>query len=86
MALLNYLDVSTQTSALNLLCCLSINVPESNLLAQAGVLKALESMTRTAVLTQNIELKNNVMDAIAKLERYQSGSYGNSSIKGTYVP
>ncbi|CAM6009465.1 unnamed protein product [Sphagnum balticum] len=37
VALLNYLDVSTQTSALKLLCCLSINVPESNLLAQAGL-------------------------------------------------
>jgi hypothetical protein len=85
VALLNYLDMFTQTSALNLLCCLSINVPESNLLAQAGVLKALESMTRTAVLSQNIELKNNVMDAIAKLELYQSGSHGNSSTKGTYV-
>jgi len=83
LALLNYLDVSTQTSTLKLLCCLSINVPESNLLAQAGVLKALESMTRTAVLSQNIELKNNVMDAIAKLEFYQSGSHGNSSTKGT---
>jgi hypothetical protein len=56
------------------------------LLAQAGVLKALESMTRTAVLSQNIELKNNVMDAIAKLELYQSGSHGNSSTKGTYIP
>ncbi|CAK9237150.1 unnamed protein product [Sphagnum troendelagicum] len=86
VALLHYLDMFTQTSALNLLCCLSINVPESNLLAQAGVLKALESMTRTAVLSQNIELKNNVMDAIAKLELYQSGSHGNSSTKGTYVP
>jgi hypothetical protein len=29
-------------------------VPESNLLAQFGVLKALESMTRTAMLNQNI--------------------------------
>jgi hypothetical protein len=65
---------------------LSINVPESKLLAQASVLKALESMTRTAVLSQHIQLKNNVMDAIAKLEHYQSGSHGNSSTKGTYVP
>ncbi|KAH9551957.1 hypothetical protein CY35_09G040600, partial [Sphagnum magellanicum] len=86
VALLNYLNVATQTSALNLLCCLSINVPESKLLAQASVLKALESMTWTAVLSQHIQLKNNVMDAIAKLEHYQSGSHGNSSTKGTYVP
>jgi hypothetical protein len=62
---------------------LSINVPESNLLAQAGVLKALESMTRTAMLSQNIELKFFVMHAIAKLELYQSGSHGNSSTRGS---
>jgi hypothetical protein len=86
VALLNYLDMFTQTSVLNLLCCLSINVPESNLLAQAGVLKALKSKTQILVLSQNIELKDNVMDAIAKLELYQSGSHGNSSTKGTYVP
>jgi hypothetical protein len=80
---LNYLDMSTQTSALKLLCCLSINVPESKWLSQASVLKALESMTRTAVLSQNIELKNYVMDAIAKLELYQSGRHGNSSTRGS---
>jgi hypothetical protein len=32
------------------------------------------------------ELKNNVMDAIAKLELYQSDSHGNSLTKGTYLP
>jgi hypothetical protein len=85
VALLNYLDMSTQTSALKLLCCLSLNVPDSNFLAQAGVLKALESMTQTTLLSLHIELKTFVMEAIAKLEHYQSGSHGNSSTKGTYV-
>jgi hypothetical protein len=84
VALLNYPELYTQTQALKLLCCLSLNVPDSDFLAQAHVLKALEIANRLVVLNQNLELKNYVLDAIAKLELYQSSSHSNS--KPNYIP
>jgi hypothetical protein len=86
VALLKNSDLFTLTQALKLLCCLSLNVPDSDFLAQAHVLKTLEIANRSVVLNQNLELKNYVLEAIAKLELYQSSSHSNSSSKPNYIP
>jgi len=45
-----------------------MNVPDSYFLAQAHMLKTLESMTPSVVLSQDLKLKSLVMEAIARLE------------------
>jgi hypothetical protein len=45
-----------------------MNVPDSYFLAQAHMLKTVESMTPSVVLSQDLKLKSLVMEAIARFE------------------
>jgi hypothetical protein len=65
-------DAYTQKRALMLLCCLSVNIPDHSALAQAMVRTRLENMTRSPVVSQNLDLRTALADAISKLELFQA--------------
>lgn len=73
-------DLYAQEEVLRLLCCLSMNVPDHEELAQAMALTALENMTKSQVVAQDLDLRNEVADAICKLELYQASVQRHNSV------
>lgn len=81
----NFGDFESQLAALTLLCYLSLNAPDSDALANAATLPALETIGRSQLLVKNEHARPLVGDAIAKLELYQVGG-SSSHGRPNYVP
>jgi hypothetical protein len=73
----------SQLAALELLCYLSLNVADSDALARAKTLPALETILRSQLLVKYENAHPLVSGAIAKLELYQLGSSSFSSHRPT---
>jgi hypothetical protein len=73
----------SQLAALELLCYLSLNVADSDALARAKTLPALETILRSQLLVKYENAHPLVSGAIAKLELYQLGSSSFSSHRAT---
>ncbi|KAJ6305085.1 hypothetical protein OIU78_020599 [Salix suchowensis] len=66
-----------QLSALPLLCCIALHVPDSEELAQAEVLTVLEWASKQSFVVQDETLETLLPEAKSRLELYQSrGSRG----------
>ncbi|KAB5556785.1 hypothetical protein DKX38_007694 [Salix brachista] len=66
-----------QLSALHLLCCIALHVPDSEELAQAEVLTVLEWASKQSFIVQDETLETLLPEAKSRLELYQSrGSRG----------
>ncbi|KAH9565872.1 hypothetical protein CY35_04G100400 [Sphagnum magellanicum] len=72
--LVNFGEPYGQIHALRLLCYLSLNAADSDVLGKAATLPALLTFSRSQLLTKHEDIRQLLMDAIAKLELYQLGS------------
>jgi hypothetical protein len=72
--LVNFGEPYGQIHALRLLCYLSLNAADSDALGKAATLPALLTFSRSQLLTKHEDIRQLLMDAIAKLELYQLGS------------
>ncbi|CAK9223519.1 unnamed protein product [Sphagnum troendelagicum] len=72
--LVNFGEPYVQIHALRLLCYLSLNAADSDALGKAATLPALLTFSRSQLFTKYEDIRQLLMDAIAKLELYQLGS------------